>query len=152
MLIRNVEIEGQLSDIRLKGAVIDAVGSLQGVADLDGQGGALIPALHDHHVHLNATAAAMASVPCGPPDVNTEQDLIKSLNMIEGRSDIRGVGYHESVAGDIDRAWLDNNGPNIPARIQHRSGRLWILNSLALQAYGLNQPENGRLYLSLIHI
>ena len=58
---------------------------------------------------------------------------------------IRGVGYHHSVAGEIDRVWLDTYGPDKPIRIQHRSGRLWILNSLAMQAYGLNQPHDGRL-------
>jgi len=146
MLIRNVEIRGQVTDIRLKGAMIDAIGALDGKADLDGEGGALIPALHDHHVHLNATAAAMNSLVCGPPDVNTEQELIRRLNTCGAPADIRGVGYHESVAGDIDLAWLDTYGPDMPVRIQHRSGRLWIFNSLAMQAYGLKHPENGRLY------
>lgn len=146
MLIRNVEIEGQLSDIRLRGGVIDAIGTLGGSADLDGQGCALLPALHDHHIHLNATAAAMNSVACGPPEVNSQADLIKKLRSIKHSQAIRGVGYHQSVAGDINRGWLDKNAPDIPVRIQHRSGRLWILNSLALKAYGLSEPADGRLY------
>ena len=45
---------------------------------------------------------------------------------------LRGIGYHESVAGEIDRHWLDAQLPTRPARIQHRSGRLWVLNSAGL--------------------
>ena len=45
---------------------------------------------------------------------------------------LRGIGYHESVMGlpgakDLDRICSDR-----PLRIQHRSGRMWLLNSRAL--------------------
>jgi predicted amidohydrolase YtcJ len=49
---------------------------------------------------------------------------------------LRGIGYHESVAGGIDCYWLDRIVSNAPIRIQHRSGRLWILNSRALSLLG----------------
>ena len=42
---------------------------------------------------------------------------------------IRAVGYHESIAGDIDRRDLDALVAGRPVRIQHRSGILWVLNS-----------------------
>jgi len=146
MIIQNVDINGACRDVRLSGGVIAEIGnSLVGNRYHDGQGGALIPGLHDHHIHLNATAAAMNSVKCGPPDVNSDNDLIARINQ-PGQGWLRGVGYHQSVAGDIDRTWLDEYGPSRPVRIQHRSGRLWILNSLAIDILGQDMPKNGRLF------
>ncbi len=146
LLIRNVEVYGSIVDVRLKGGLISEIApNLEGIADIDGQGGALLPGLHDHHIHLNATAAAMNSVRCGPPEVLTKTNLIEALNK-PGEGWLRGVGYHHSVAGEIDRDWLDANGPDRSVRIQHRSGRLWILNSRAMDELGLSKPKNGRLY------
>lgn len=145
MIIRNAEIEGKLTDVLLEGGLIQAIGkNIGGGECFDANGGALIPGLHDHHIHLNASAAAMNSVRCGPPEVTSKAQLIKALNQ-EGEGWVRGVGYHQSAAGDIDRAWLDKYGPARPVRIQHRSGRLWILNTLAMTELGITEPENGRL-------
>jgi len=145
MIIRNAEIERVVTDVLLADGIISRIGNgIQGERYFDAKGGALIAGLHDHHIHLNATAAAMNSVRCGPPDVNSERDLVEALNL-SGEGWLRGVGYHHSVAGEIDREWLDENGPNRPIRIQHRSGRLWILNSLAMDYLDLNEPPNGRL-------
>ena len=146
MLIHNVEVDGQIVDVRTdKGKIVDIAPHLEGIPDIDGKGGALLPGLHDHHIHLNATAAAMASVRCGPPEVRTEEELVDALN-VSGDGWIRGVGYHHSVAGEIDREWLDHNGPKRPVRIQHRSGRLWILNSRAMDALKIREPKDGRLF------
>ena len=146
MLIRNVEVGGVIVDVRIKNKIISEIAPhLDGTADVDGQGGALLPGLHDHHIHLNATAAAMNSVRCGPPFVENEDELIKALN-IPGEGWLRGIGYHHSVAGEIDRDWLDSNGPHRPVRIQHRSGRLWILNSRAMDELGIKEPKDGQLY------
>jgi len=146
MLIRNVELDGRIADVRLQKGCVSEIGlGLSGEDSIDGKGGALLAGLHDHHIHLNAMAAAMNSIRCGPPEVATKDGFIKVLNT--GRkNDVRGVGYHPSVAGEIDRAWLDTYGPNCPVRIQHRSGRLWIFNSLAMSKYGFKEPSNGRLY------
>lgn len=145
MLIRNVEINGRICDVRLDGEHIVEIGAgLSGLPGFDGQGGALLPGLHDHHIHLNASAAAMNSVKCGPPEVTSADDLIAALHK-DGSGLLRGIGYHHSVAGEIDRAWLDANGPARPIRIQHRGGRLWIMNSLAMEQAGLNAPGDGRL-------
>ncbi|MFT5483534.1 MAG: putative amidohydrolase YtcJ [Halieaceae bacterium] len=71
---------------------------------------------------------------------------------------LRGIAYHPSIAGDIDRDWLDQHIPDRPVRVQHRGGRLWVLNSLALRELhvcpedappGLEHAEaraTGRLY------
>jgi len=103
-LIQDVEVEGCVQAVVIEDGRITAMGpDLIGgnyASVYQGSGCALIPGLHDHHIHLNATAAAMNSIP---------------------------------------------NGPNRPVRIQHRSGRLWILNSLAMEALNITVPKNGRL-------
>lgn len=100
-------------------------------------GALLLPGLHDHHLHLAALAVALDSLPCGPPQVKTAAALAAQLETAASVGSatewLRGVGYHESVAGEIDRYWLDRVVPQRPVRIQHRSGRLWLVNSAALQ-------------------
>ena len=135
MLIRGAELwGGGIADVRIGGDRIVAIGSLRpepGEATLDGAGGLLLPGLHDHHLHLAASAAARNSVRCGPPEVITVDDLAAVLGQ-SGAEWLRGVGYHESVAGLPDRDLLDRFAPDRPIRVQHRSGRMWFLNSAAL--------------------
>ncbi|HXQ64889.1 MAG TPA: amidohydrolase family protein [Steroidobacteraceae bacterium] len=144
MLIRAAEINfGTTADVRIDGARVTAVGPdltpLPGESVLDAAGGALLPGLHDHHIHLMSLARSLESLRCGPPEVATAADLERRLReraalKVEAEDDwIRGIGYHESVAGELDRDWLDRAVPSRPVRIQHRSGRLWILNSRALE-------------------
>jgi len=145
MIIRNAEIEGVVTDVLLVDGIIAKIGKdISGDTSFDAKGRTLIPGLHDHHIHLNATAAAMNSVLCGPPEVTNESKLIDAIKA-SGQGWLRGVGYHQSVAGEIDRAWLDKYGPNRPIRIQHRSGRLWILNSSAMAELDISKPSDGRL-------
>jgi predicted amidohydrolase YtcJ len=135
MLIRNVEIHGHgLADLRIAGTRIAAIGALPaepGEELIDAAGGALLPGLHDHHIHLAGLAARAASVPCGPPEVNSPEQLAARLQR-PGDGWIRGIGYHECVMGLPDASTLDRLVPHRPLRIQHRSGRLWLLNSAAL--------------------
>ena len=138
MLIANAEIHGAgIADLRIAGGRIAAIGQLPrwpGEQVLDQRGAAVLPGLNDHHIHLMAYAAALESVACGPPAVHTEAELIEALAQANPAWGgwIRGTGYHESVAGDIDRFWLDEVCPVAPVRVQHRTGRLWILNSAGL--------------------
>ncbi|HEX7761011.1 MAG TPA: hypothetical protein VF459_16005, partial [Caulobacteraceae bacterium] len=70
LLIRNVEVDGRAGlDVRLAGGRIAQIGpGLSGAErdldapDLDAKGGALLPGLIDHHIHLFGLAAAAASV------------------------------------------------------------------------------------------
>lgn len=126
--------DGRLVDVTVAaGRIADVAAHVPGRrTDLDARGGLLLPGLHDHHVHIAATAAARASVRCGPPDVTDAAGLARALQGASGTGWLRGISYHESVAGQIDRAWLDAAVPGRPARIQHRSGRLWIFNSRGL--------------------
>lgn len=136
LVIRDVEVAGRRTDVLVRGDRIVQVGPVPGSAAdqvIDGSGGALLPGLHDHHVHLLAMAAALRSVDCGPRAVRGLRGLRAALREDGGAGWVRGVGYHESVAGTLDRHVVDRLCEDRPVRIQHRSGALWMLNSLALQ-------------------
>ena len=140
ILIKGAELideagRSRLKDVRFCGDTITAVGALKPRANeqcVDAEGGLLIPGLHDHHVHLASYAAALQSVRCGPPEVNSEAELVEAINR-PGSGWLRGTGFQEGVCQQLNRAWLDQHGPNRPVRIQHRSGRLWIFNTLAIE-------------------
>lgn len=150
LLIANAEVDGVGGvDVRCRdGRIAEVAPNLHpatGEARLDAEGGALLPGLHDHHIHLLALAAASRSVLCGPPAVVDLAALRDALRRAPGDGWIRGVGYHESVAGRLDRRILDQLEDERPVRIQHRSGKMWLLNSLALRTLGVDAPD-GRLY------
>ena len=151
---------GHTNDILVSDGIVTSIGTIkkEGETIIDAQGALLLPSLNDHHVHLFSYAASLNSVCCGPPDINSEEQLGHILNEQQGNGWLRGTAFHESVLENLDRNWLDANGPERPIRIQHRSGRLWILNSLGLeliQATGTNlslhdrnllNRQDGRLY------
>jgi predicted amidohydrolase YtcJ len=143
--IRNVEIDGRAGlDVRLDGGRIAAIApGLAGTGEaVDGRGGALIPGLADHHAHLLALAAKAGSVALD--DVASAGQLRARIAAAAGDRPagawIRAVGYHEGAAGDLSRAELDTLAPRHPLRLQHRTGALWVLNSLALAALGAAAP------------
>ncbi len=148
LLIRNAEIDGAPGlDVRVKDGVIVEVGRdlRGGEPALHADGGALLPGLIDHHIHLLALAAQRASLPLGPDTVAGPAAFRAALTAADLAAPagawLRGVGYHESVAGPLDRSVLDAIIPNRPVRIQHRSGGLWVLNSAALDAAGAADAE-----------
>jgi predicted amidohydrolase YtcJ len=150
MLIRQAcrAFDAALVDVRIRaGRIVEVAPGLPAAPDerlIEAHGSALLPGLHDHHLHLLSFAAALDSVRCGPPAVRNATELGMRLRQEAGTgaagSWLRGIGYHESVAGDIDRDWLDRHVPERPLRIQHRSGRLWILNSRGLELLGSPGP------------
>lgn len=151
MLIhRAALLDGRTVDIRV-GAQIEEVGddlaAGPGEGVLYAGGGTVLPGLHDHHVHLRSAASALNSFFVGPPGVTTKDQLAQLLSNATPGPDgwIRAVGYHESVAGDLDRTALDALVREVPVRIQHRSGVLWMLNSEALGRVGLAEHPDGRL-------
>ena len=139
MLIARAEIYGAgCADLRVENGKVTAIGHLAprlGERVLDLQGGAALPGLNDHHIHLMAYAASLESVSCGPPKVHGPEQMIEALGSASPNQDgwIRGIGYHESVAGNLDRRWLDRHLPDVPIRVQHRSGRLWVVNGAGLK-------------------
>ncbi len=150
LLIVNVEVDGVANlDVRCRNGRVAEIGRGLDVAVdediLDAAGGALIPGLNDHHIHLFALAAARRSVTCGPPAVSSRAELKTALEAATGQDWIRGVGYHESVAGMLDMRSLDELRDDRPIRIQHRSGKMWFVNSLAVRRLGI-ETKNGRLF------
>ena len=163
-LISSVEIDGTPDmALRVSGGMITEVGALRASAAddqvLDGAGGALIPGLHDHHVHLRSWAAALGSVRVGPPEVTSPAELADALRRAAAKvatsphrphqppAWVRGIAYHESVAGMLDAATLDAFVASTPVRIEHRSGAMWFLNSAALDrlgAHGSSDPAIER--------
>jgi predicted amidohydrolase YtcJ len=152
LLIRAAEIAGNALDVRIASGRIAEIGARlarrRGEPELDARGGALLAGLHDHHAHLHALAAAAESIPCGPPAVTSAQQLAAALRSAaaHGRGWLRGVAYHESVAGSLDRDRLDAWVADRPLRVQHRSGALWILNSAAiaeLERAGAQWPDGA---------
>jgi predicted amidohydrolase YtcJ len=138
MLIRNADVWGRgLADVRIKGDAISAIGDLErrnGETVLNANGSTLLPGLHDHHIHLAGLAVRRPSVWCGPPSVTTSELLAEALRR-PGSGWIRGIGYHESVCDGLPTApELDALAPDRPLRMQHRSGRMWLLNSAGLEA------------------
>ena len=127
LLIQNAEVAGRRHDLRCRDGVIvelaDHLSSQPHERRVDARGGALIPGLHDHHIHLFSLAAKLASIPCGPPHVESRDSLIEMLSRANASQGwLRGTGYFESVAGPLDRSRLDAICTAHPLRIQHRSG------------------------------
>jgi predicted amidohydrolase YtcJ len=144
VLIAGAEVEGRILDVRCSGDRIAAVASglrpEPGESVVQAEGGALLPGLHDHHIHLFALAAAQQSVRCGPPEVRDAVSLAAALRAAPSRGGwVRGVGYHESVAGLPDRAALDGMEALRPLRVQHRGGALWLVNSAGAERLGLDR-------------
>jgi predicted amidohydrolase YtcJ len=151
MLIQRATLlDGSMTDIRLDERITEVAPDLTkqpGELVFDAAWGTVIPGLHDHHVHLRSAAAALTSTRVGPAEVHSREDLARALRTATVRSDgwIRAVGYHEAIAGPLDRAVLDELSPSVPVRVQHRSGVLWTLNSAGLERVGLEDHPDGRL-------
>lgn len=145
LLFRDVELPSGRADVAVEEDRVSAVGPdlAAGTAEvIDGRGAALLPGLHDHHLHLHAIAADADSVRCGPPHVHTGEELAAALDGAPGQGWIRGVGYVETVAGLLDADALDRLHHRRPVRMQHRSGALWILNSAAREAVRLDTADH----------
>jgi predicted amidohydrolase YtcJ len=161
MLIRDARVwpsAEAVVDVRIAaGRVVECRPHLRPVAgeeEINAAGCALLPGLHDHHVHLRALAAAQASVQVGPERARSAGELAARLREADAAAPadawLRCVGYHESVAGPLDRWALDRlladparpSRPARPVRVQHRTGGLWVVNSAALAALGLDRDNH----------
>jgi predicted amidohydrolase YtcJ len=151
LLLREVIVEGRLVDVRASGGTVTTVGprlkARRGETIIEGRRGALVPGLHDHHIHLLALAAAERSVPVGPavtPDATAFAGALAAADRtLEQGAWLRAVGYHESIAGPLDRWRLDDIVPDRPVRVQHRTGIEWVLNSRGVELTGLDVEAPG---------
>jgi predicted amidohydrolase YtcJ len=161
LIVRRAQVGAVEVDVRIESGRVAAIGHrLQracGEPELDARHGAVLPGLHDHHLHLRALAAAGRSVVVGPPAVGDHAGFTATLaaaaSMQQRGAWLRAVGYHDSVAGELNSDRIDRVVADRPVRIQHRSGALWILNSAGLAAIGadaetapgIERDERGRL-------
>ena len=137
-LIRRAEVDRKIVDVRIDGRSVRQVTphELAPIGDeevIDAGHCALIPGLHDHHIHLLATARAATSI-----DVSSGLDALAAAPA--------GGGWLRAVGGgdDLDAAALDRIAPNRPVRVQHHSGAMWVLNSSATAAVdAANATEPG---------
>jgi predicted amidohydrolase YtcJ len=148
ILIRNVADRGRPGlDVRVGPEAILEVGlGLRrdpGEQVLNGAGGAIIPGLHDHHVHLRAAVAARQSLDVSSVRSPEEFDrVISTAAHAAGHLPwLRVTGWHEHAAGTLDRHRLDRLAGPLPVRVQHRGGAMWVLNSPALQQAGADQCD-----------
>jgi predicted amidohydrolase YtcJ len=148
ILIRNVAVDGEPGfDVRAGSELILDVGpSLSrsnGDEVLDGDGGEVIPGLHDHHVHLRAVVAARQSVDVSAAATPADFDAIVSAAAAKASTQtwLRVTGWHEHAAGQLDRRRLDAVTGQVPARVQHRSGTMWVLNSPAMAQAGADSCD-----------
>lgn len=159
LLLHEVTLGEHLVDVMCENGQIISVDPPRGRNELsadviiNGEGRAVIPGLHDHHTHLFATAAARQSVHLGPPNVTSREEMVNKLRIahmtLAAGAWIRAVGYHESVAGDLDRTSLDviaaeAGASDVAIRIQHRSGAMWILNTVACEMLSLDKGDPRR--------
>lgn len=147
LLLRDVEVHGHATDVLLsRGTIVEVAPRIEPdgrVEVFDGDGGALLPGLADHHLHLLAMAAERWSVDCSPAAVGNRAGLREALRAGPPGAWVRGVRYDESsTGGPLDRWTLDALADDRPVRLQHRGGALWILNSRAVRELRLADAEH----------
>lgn len=124
--------------IGVRGGRIAAMGaSIAGTGpEYDARGQIVAPGLHDHHLHLLATAARLESIDLA--DCRTIDAIAAKLRSGAGAPGawIRAMGYDERVGGLPDRNMLDAWLPDHPLRLQDRTGAYWLLNSAAIAKLG----------------
>lgn len=148
ILIANGNIAGRPMDVRIVDDHVSDVGpSLKKMASdvvVRINGGEIIRGLHDHHVHLRALAASSSSICVGPPVITNRNQFLHILrysSLMANSGWIRAVGYHESVAGHLDRHLIDAAVMSVPVRVQHRSGGYWVVNSIGAATLQLDKVD-----------
>jgi predicted amidohydrolase YtcJ len=144
LLLRDAEVDGVRVDVRVEGPRIVSVepphGARRADAVLDCAGGALLPGLHDHHLHLLSMAAALGSL-------DVARDLNAVVRAAHTRAEpgvaLRAVHYDEVTEGPLDRWRLDALAPGRSLRVQHRSGALWVLSTVALEQVGAFEADEA---------
>lgn len=118
------------------------------VVDLDGK--ALLPGFIDAHGHyanslLVANQAKVYAPPSGPgkdvPSIIAELKKFAAERNIPKGEMIMAYGYDDSVMPDarlLNRDDLDQAFPDNPVRVDHVSMHGAVMNSLALQKYGIS--------------
>ena len=146
-VIADAEVEGRRVTVIIEGdRIIDVTDGPASGGDLriDADGAALVPGLHDHHVHLLAMAARRAGLDLdavGDPD-----GFDRALRAAAGSGAggwLRASGHDEHRHGPLDRTRLDALVGDRRVRVQHRSGLAWVLSSAALDEVLIGEYPSG---------
>jgi predicted amidohydrolase YtcJ len=148
-VVRDARVGGRLADVVVADGAVEHIGFhdlgearvFGGDRVVEAAGADLLPGLHDHHLHLLSLAASLGSfdlaraVRSGDTPWDTLGRFARDAPGERGW--LRVTGYHESM-GPLDRAVLDGLALGRPVRVQHRSGALWVLDSLGARSVGLD--------------
>ncbi|MEV4900292.1 amidohydrolase family protein [Citricoccus sp. NPDC055426] len=152
--VLNADVGGLAGQrVVLRDGVVEDI-SADGVAPreasvIDARGGALIPGLRDHHVHVRSAAARRTSIEVG--DLSGRDELAARIrsHLQPGRA-LRAVGYDSDRLGQLTLTDLETLLPGAPPiRMQHRSGHHWVLNTAAralVTSRGFAVPPDGVLW------
>ncbi len=137
-VISNTEVDGRLVSVVIEDGIIVAIDEALSANDagvIDANRGALIPGLHDHHVHLLAMAARLEGVDLDAlEDADAFDRALQTAAASDGDSWVRASGYDEHRHGPLDCHRLDELVGRAKVRVQHRSGLAWVLSSAGLDA------------------
>ncbi|KPF91822.1 hypothetical protein IP81_07015 [Novosphingobium sp. AAP83] len=141
LILRQAQlIDGTVADVGIRDGQFAAIAPCLGKSDQDQdcQGKLLLGGLHDHHLHLLATAAKLQSA-----DLTGQVDPAAIRSILQAKAGstppgewLRATGYDERAAGIPDHVTLDQWVSDRPMRIQDRTGALWLLNSAAIALIG----------------
>lgn len=140
--------DGKIAFAGSKDQALAMKGDTTKIVDLEGK--AMLPAFIDAHGHyinslLVANQAKLYAPPSGPGKdvasiVAELQKFAKERNIPKGEL-IMGYGYDNSVMPDgrlLNRDDLDAAFPDNPVRVDHVSMHGAVMNSLALEKYGIS--------------
>ena len=139
--------DGRISFVGSKDDALKMKGTAK-VVDLEGK--ALLPGFLDAHGHyinslLVANQAKLYAPPSGPgkdvPSIIAELKRYAAERQIPKGEMIMGYGYDDTVMPDgrlLNRDDLDAAFPDNPVRVDHVSMHGAVMNSLALQKYGIS--------------
>ena len=129
-VISNAEVDGQLVSVVIENEIIAAIDVRPPVGEvsvIDAHGAALIPGLHDHHVHLLAMAARLEGVDLDAfEDPDAFDRALRTAADSVGDGWLRASGYDEHRHGLLDCRRLDALVGTTKVRVQHRSGLAWV--------------------------
>jgi predicted amidohydrolase YtcJ len=138
--------------VAVRGDTIIAVGDSAEVARLVGRGterldngsALVVPGFIDDHVHLFSGGFQLTSVDL--KDADSPEELVRRVRehvsrLAPGEWMTGGDWDHERWPGTMlpDRSWIDSVTPRNPVFLSRYDGHMWLANSLALAAAGLDR-------------